>query len=460
MKNLYWQIARYLARHAGFGKRLFAAVFPTFILLSPLQAAPLEELYREGLQALSAGQPSRARELFARVIELDSSQPGPWLDFAIAARAEGDLGLADDVLQMLLSRFVIPQHLVPVVERLRAEIDQAMTVARASLDQRWRLRTRLSTAVGSDSNANGGLTINSLALTFPEGSFLFPINPSLKRRADEFFVFNFLFSAQRYWEGGLIEPFLRARTRENFSVRDFNTSEVAAGLIWTIPGESAGAAQGVASFSRVSLTQQNIRLGGRGLLDSTQISAEHQWSGRTCGPAVGLQLDDRSFLAQRNLDSRVFWGLGRWVCESSGGRHSRRLQVQGRVGHERAKEPLDYLSGSGRTGGNTDHIEVGFLYLQAVPSWLGSGRLEAEAVFAQARDSDGYSMLLENNERRSINRSSIGVAYSRPISADSRAFLGLGGELNVLWQAFEQRSNLEIFRTQGRQVSIGATFFW
>lgn len=69
-------------------------------------------------------------------------------------------------------------------------------------------------------------------------------------------------------------------------------------------------------------------------------------------------------------------------------------------------------------------------------------------------------MLLENNERRSINRSSLGLAYSRPISADFRAFLGLSGELNVLWQVYDQGSNLEIFRTQGRQVSIGATFFW
>lgn len=460
MKNHFSTIVRCLAPRAGSVKRLIGVILFFQFAAFPLRAATFSDLYDAGVQALQAGQYAKARDLLARAIELNPDQPGAWLDLAIAARSEGDFAFADDVLQIMESRFGVPAHLAALVDRLKSDLRRSIDRA-GHAGNRWGIRSKLSTSVGVDTNANGGLSITELALTFPEGVFVLPISSDLRKRSDQFLTLGYAVTAQRDFGFGTVEPFFRSRLRQNFAVSDFDTQELALGLGWRLPKSQADAPEHlILSSTRLSLASQTIRLGNRSLLDSHQVTAEHQWAGSKCAPAVGTSVDDRHFPVQITLDSRLWSISSKLTCDVAYRGLPGRLQGQVRLGSERARQTFDALNGQGRVGGDTRHSELSILYIQKLPAIAWGGRFEAEAVYTRARDSDGYSVLLENNDRRYIHRSVVSLAYSLPLGPFFMAPRVEETEVSVMWQAFRQRSNLEIFRTDGQQIALGLTAYW
>jgi hypothetical protein len=441
-------------------------IFLVAASLTPLGSVSAASFYEQGLQALDARQFTRARELLALAVQENPDHAGAWLDLALAAFGEGDAALADEILRTLTARFGTPQALAPIMAQLRHEIDARLAPVGLQPDG-WQPRLRVQLAGGVDSNANAGLAASDIALTLPQGSIVLPLNPTLRERSDTFLTGLFALSARRNMPVGVIEPEIQVRARRNQSVTEFNTREVNLGLSWVVPlGEPAlgEARPAIARQMRFQGLSQNLWLGGQALLRSLQVGAEHQWAGRVCGPAAGASLDDRHFPDRDNLDSRLAWASLRLNClfglEDPHGRMSR-ASAYLRNGQEAARTaPSAVQPGVGRTGGDTRHVEAGLAYSRLFPQGWLAGRLDAELVWARAKDSEGYSVLLQNNARREMNRGTLNLAYSIPLKVLHPQFMRDPGELSLSWQAFRQDSNLQLFRANGQQITVGVIFGW
>ena len=453
-------------RCAGCASRL---AFVLAVVLSPFQSslAQASGLYEQGVSALEARDFGRARELLALAVQENPNFAGAWLDLALAAYGEGDAAFADEILRAFTTRFGTPQALATVIAQLRQEIDARLAPADMQPDG-WQPRLRVQLAGGVDSNANAGLAASDIALTLPQGSIILPLNPTLRERADTFVTGLFSLSARRSLPVGVIEPELQVRIRRNHSVTEFNTRELNLGASWVMPlGDVAAAGEArpaIARQARLQALSQNLWLGGQALLRSLQVGAEHQWSGRICGPAAGASLDDRHFPDRDNLDSRLAWASVRLNClfglQDPRGRLSR-ASAYLRSGQEAARTaPSAVQPGVGRTGGDTRHWEGGLAYSRLMPQGWLAGRLDAELVWARAKDTEGYSVLLQNNARREMSRGTLNLAYSIPLKALHPQFMRDPGELSLSWQTFRQDSNLQLFRANGQQIMVGVTLSW
>lgn len=423
--------------------------------------------------ALEARDFARARELLAQAVEQNPSFAGAWLDLALAAYGEGDAAFADEILRALVERFGMPDGLRPLITQLRQEIDARLAPVAMDMSA-WRHRFRLQVLAGYDSNANAGLAASDIALTLPQGQIVLPLNPTLQERSDTFVSTLFGLSSRRELDFGAIEPEVQIRGRRNQSVTEFNTRELNLGLGLVIPlgappaepdaNRGSNGSNATSRQLRLQTLSQNLWLGGQALLRSLQVGAEHQWSGRTCGPAAGVSLDDRHFPDRDNLDSRLAWAGVRLHClfgmHDPGGRLMR-LGAHLRTGREAARTPPSATAvGLGRTGGDTRHLEGGLVVSRLMPGAWVPGRLDAEWLWARAHDTEGYSVLLENNARREMSRNTLGVAYNIRLKALHPMFMRDPGELSIGWQAFWQDSNLQLFRAKGQQLTVGVTLGW
>jgi hypothetical protein len=92
------------------------------------------------------------------------------------------------------------------------------------------------------------------------------------------------------------------------------------------------------------------------------------------------------------------------------------------------------------------------------PGFNGTHRLEAQAQWARASDSQGYSPLLADNAPRRSSRLTAGLAYTvplQPAGVDEDSWLA-----TLAVQGFRQRSNLEVFRVRGEVIQLTVQRSW
>jgi hypothetical protein len=448
-------------RFAGFAKAA-RRLFPGYlsVLAGALawsqacaQTPEAQGWYSQGVEAIAERRYADARVAFTRAVEADPSFAGAWLDLAIAAQAEGDTVQAEEFLTILEARFKLPPPIALGVDNLRRAI-QGQRPQREG----WRLRTVFLGGLGYDNNANTGLTRSDLTLTLPgTGAVLLPLNPSLRPQSDSYTVASLGAEATHEWGKGQVELSTSAKSRVNASLREFDTVEVLMGAGYASSEPVFGGALGLLPGPwRVGFTTQQLRLGGNALLNGVGFSVTHAWKDLPCSPRGGIELDIRHFPVAPNLDSRLAWVSGAASCDvpwtGSGGR----LNFQWRAGWETARG--NFTSDRGRPGDNTRHLELTMSHRWSWPGFNGTHRFEAQAQWARATDSQGYSPLLSDNAPRRSNRLTAGLAYTvplQPAGADEDSWLA-----TLALQGFRQRSNLEVFRVKGEVIQLTVQRSW
>jgi hypothetical protein len=451
-------------RFAGFADaspRLFKRVL---ILLAASAALPAaaqnpqaRDYYQQGVQALTDRQFEQARQALTRAVELDPDFAGAWVDLALATYAAGDIAQAEEFLTILEQRFTLPEPIAQAVAGLRGRI-AAGQAAVAAASRGWAWRTTVQAGGGHDSNANAGLALNDLTLTLPGGGVLLPVSPTLRPQTDRFAVASVSASGLRDQPQGQLELAGSVKARRNAQASDFDTLDLQAAVGWAttrpLPGGGLGGL--LPGPWRAGLAAQHLKLGGSALLNSVVLSGTHVWAGASCNPQATVESDWRTFPVANNLNSRTLWVGASASCPglypARGGRWNALL----RVGQETARSP--FLSSTGRPGGNTRHTELTLTHAWSWQGSAGNHRLEAQAQWARAHDTQGYSPLLANDARREVQRSTASLSYTVPLAPV--AGLDAGWQATLAMQGFRQRSNLELFRLSGRIIQASIQKTW
>lgn len=409
--------------------------------------------YTEGLRALDARRFEEARTLLQRAVEADPSFAGAWLDLAIAANAAGDPVAAEEFLSILEARFSVPVPIARRVADLRAAIERQRQVA----ERIWRWSGSVSAAAGYDTNANAGLAHPDLTLTFPGGPVVLPIADAQRPRQDGYVATSILAEGSRLADGGQFEGAASVRARANGHLRAYDTVDFQAALAFV---GAAPAFRGRIPFAagpwRVGTTVQRLWLGRSTLLQSVSVSALHAWPSVRCTPQAGVEASARHFPVAYNLDSRLLWLSASGTCDNRWAGPGARVTAQLRAGYEAARG--DFTTAGGRPGDDTRHLEATVVQRWAWDSREGTHRLEAQAQWARAADTRGYSPLLANNAARRVDRWTAALSYTLPVP--HTAFWGAGWTASATIQAFRQRSNLELFRLQGEVFQLGMQRSW
>lgn len=443
---------------ASAARRLFTRLPVLAGLLLSLQVGAqtpeAQGWYSQGVTALDERRYSDARAAFLQAITADPTFAGAWLDMAIAAHAEGDTVQAEEFLTILEARFRLPAAIAAGVRGLRQEIDSR----RNPPSPEWRWHTAFQAGAGHDNNANAGLTISDLTLTFPGGGVVLPLTAAQRPRADRYALTSLATDGWRKEGDAQIEAGASIKSRVNGSLREFDTVELQVGVGYasSAPPFSGAMTTVLPGPWRVGATVSQLRLGGNALLNSVAFSALHGWKHLSCGPQAGVEIDFRHFPVASNLDSRLLWLTAGASCPTPALGPDGRLSLQLRTGWEVARS--SYLSSGGRPGDDTRHVEVTLAQKWSWAGKHGRHRLEAQLQWARARDTEGYSPLLADNARRALARTSAAMVYTIPLQDAGPDEDGWTGTLAL--QAFRQRSNIEVFRLDGRVVQFTVQKSW
>jgi len=447
-------------RSAGSAKRPRGFVTAVLFLsgLSGLQPAAAQTpeaqaLYSQGVQALNERRFDDARAALTQAVGADPDFAGAWMDLAVATFGAGDTVQAEEFLNILESRFTLPDPMAQAVAGLRSRMYAQTT---AAFPSPWTWRKSVQVGAGLDSNANGGLALNDLTLTLPGGGVVLPISPSLQPRSDRFATAGVSGQGVRVDGPNQLEFVASLKGRANSRTTDFDTLDLQGGVGWSSSTPLPGVAGKVLPGPwRAGFAVQHLRLAGNALLNSAVLSGLHAWPSIDCAPQASLEIDWRNFPIAANLNSRTTWFGGSAGCPglfpASGGRWNAQL----RIGFESARSA--FLSTNGRPGGDTRHIELTLSHVWNWGDGASSRKLEAQAQWARAQDTEGYSPLLASNARRQVRRSTVGLSYTVPLSilALDRSWTG-----SVALQGFRQASNLEVFRLSGRLAQLSVQKAW
>jgi hypothetical protein len=411
------------------------------------------EWYTQGLSALEAKNYSLARADLMQAVQADPSFAGAWLDLAIATEADGDPVEAEEFLGILEARFAVPPGVEQKVAQLRSRIDRQKAIAARV----WEWSSTFQTGLGIDTNANTGLALSDLTLTFPAGPVVLPISSAQLPRRDSYFASSIATEGSRQAGTGQYDAAGSIRSRVNDHLHDYDTVELQAAVGYT---SSAPAFGGRVPFAtgpwRIGATAQQLRLGGSVLLDSVTFNALHAWTTARCSPQGGAEFGMRHFPVANNLDSHLYWLTGSATCSDPWAGPGASATAQVRLGYESGRG--NFETPQGRPGDDTRHLELTLLQRWAWTGPHGPERVEAQFQWAQAADTRGYSPLLASNATRRLARWTGSLSYTVPLG--EIPVLGSGWMAVATAQAFRQRSNLELFRLNGEILQLSLQRNW
>lgn len=409
--------------------------------------------YAKGLRALEASRYAQARADLLQAVQADPSFAGAWLDLAIATEADGDPVEAEEFLAILEARFDVPPAIEQKVAQLRDRINRHKTLAM----RRWEWSATFQGGAGFDTNANAGLALSDITLTFPGGPIVLPIASTQMPRRDSYVANSVVTEGLRPAEGGQYEAAASIRSRVNDHLHGYDTVEMQGSVGYASAGPAFGGRVPFAAGPwRIGVNVQQLRLGGSALMDAAAVTGLHAWLGVSCTPQAGAEFGMRHFPVAGNLDSHLYWLTGSATCETPWAGPGARATAQVRVGYESGRG--DFETSGGRPGDDTRHLEFTLLQRWAWTGPRGPEKLEAQFQWAQAADTRGYSPLLASNAPRRLSRWTGSLSYTVPLP--DLTLLGSGWMAVATAQAFRQRSNLELFRLKGEVIQLSLQKSW
>jgi hypothetical protein len=390
----------------------------------PLVHASVAERYRLALHHLDQGQPQAARLLLEEIVAERPEFAGAWLDLALAAQQSNDTSAALEHLAYIRQQFLLAPAMAWQIERWQ----QAWQVPSPSVDAPSVWQGEISVDIGYNDNVNGGLSQDQITLSIPGGGHaIMPIAPGYRPRGDAYAQVGI--QAWQRWQldGGSLHPLLRLRSRHMQSEGDYGQLDLQGGLIYqTIPDDRGRAWQ-------ASFLLQHDRLGGTPLIEAQRLVLQRLQSDGRCRLAWGGELE------RRHYPGLPLGGLLAWLdiglaCKAD---EATQLATGLRGGHERARSAQ-------RPGGDNRQIE---LTLQGSRRLPNGSTLDVRWQHSRGWDQEGYSPLLAENAARRLERDFFNLTLRHPLTPD--------WEARLMLELQRQRSNLEIFSQNARQISLG-----
>ncbi|MDP2794805.1 MAG: tetratricopeptide repeat protein [Sulfurisoma sp.] len=397
-------------------------------MAQPVPSAPIRDETETGQAAelMEKGEHAQALLLLERIVLIDPTNAGAWLDMAIASHRLGDHTTSEALLRHVESEFNPSPAIRAVIAHYRDSRGRSPASAPAPpLKPRW--TGELALLAGRETNINWAPGIDSLTLTFGGTPVSLPLAPEYQPRASN----GVQIEARGEGDIPLGEGGLRAlghiewkqsrpAAAPEFGVRQFQTL---AGLRGTWPNTDNGWI--------VLGGQQRVVLGSNTLFQSQRLQGVLERKLLGCRLTGGLEGEARRFPTQPILDSRYRGLLGGLACAGS----DIQVAVNIRLGSD---EP-----DGDRPGGPQRRADLA-LVLQKP---LGNNRhLEFLAATGYARDRDSYSPLFDNIVRQT-RRDILRLEYFHPLSS--------GWELALRGEIQRQQSNLDLFNIRNSSLLAG-----
>ena len=335
--------------------------------------------YLLGVLALENGELSIAEIALERVVLINPSHAGAWLDLAVAKFRQGDVAASRQIIQHIEQNFNPSADLAQELNAVKARFQDA-----ERKQSGW--HGMLSLSYGYDSNANYGLSTDAIALTPLAGApVLIQIDPSHKQQGDSAGQLRAQAVKTFLFENGSESHFLvqtqvkKLSEQTNFDQYDLN-------MVW----------QHIYPLSRnknwylaLTPTARYISLGGQSFGEVFTGSAGV--FNKLSGCDIGLSLDFEKRLYERSVfaSATIPWVAGIAACQSNGYSYG----VSGRYG-------MDYPD-SKRAGGRTEKKELNLFVRKPIGTdWL----LGMQLYVANYSDHQAYSVLIDNGAVRDLIR--------------------------------------------------------
>ncbi|MBC3806258.1 hypothetical protein H8K52_02725 [Undibacterium seohonense] len=358
---------------------------------------------------------------FERVVLIEPNNAGAWLDLAIASLESGSVVSASSYFDYIETNFPPPAPLKKMMQSYRKRIE---LMQRA--DRKWRFST--DAMLGYDSNANSGLQVAVIPVTFGADRVELKLDPKYQARSDQFAQMsaNTQFH-QNYATFGL-DFGLAAKLRQYRIEHNFSSVELSSNLALQRPTDF-----GLAS---ISMTADYNALAAKSLLNSMRVNGSlerNQWGCRYGG---GVELELRRYINLKELNANTTWLQLGGACNVRILPKPTHVALILRAGHDRP-------TGS-RAGGRTVKHD---LIVQVGTSLSANWRLDLSANISNGQDDSGYSALLESNAARYLRRNIYRAQITYPLDTDTDLFLRVDDN--------KIRSNIPLFTQSGKTASFG-----
>ncbi|RZI43629.1 tetratricopeptide repeat protein [Herbaspirillum sp. HC18] len=373
-----------------------------------------------GILALKVGDFPGAVTAFERVVLMQPDNAGAWLDLAIASAETGNLSGATAYFDYIEERFSPPPAVRMIISRYRARL-----AARPEVSP-WQVQ--LDAMFGVDSNANSGLQSSAIPLTFGAERVDLVLDPSFHARADRFVQAGVVAVYRQPLGNSIGEIAMGVRTRDYLHEKNFSTfsANLGAGIHRaTYVGDAAA-----------WLHLENLWLGGNPLMRNVRAVVQLERPYETCRLGLSAEAEWRRYTTQNILDANLIWGQAGVACDWRIAQVPVQTILIGRTG-------FDDPTGD-RAGGETLHNEL----IAQIGMPIAWGALaELSMTWANARDKEGYSPLLEQNAARHLDRRTLRLLVTVPLTSSS--------DVQILAEDNRFKSNLALFQQTGQTLSVG-----
>lgn len=391
-----------------------------------LARASVSERYQRALRHLDQGQPEAARLLLEEIVAEQPEFAGAWLDLALATRQSGDTPAALEHLAYIRQRF----PMAPALARQIEHWQQTWQAPRPAAGSPGAWQGEISIDFGYNDNVNGGLSQDQITLSIPGGGHaIMPIAPGYHPRSDTYAQLGIQTWRRQQFGSGTLYPLLRLRWRHMQTEQDYGQLDLQGGFIYQTAPDNQGRAW------QASLLLQHDRLGGAPLIQGQRLILQRLQSRAQCRIAWGGEIERRHYPGLP-LDGLLTWlDLG-IACKTGA---ATQLAGSLRGGHERALNAR-------RPGGDNRQVELALQGSHRLPN---GSTLDVRWQHTRSQDQEGYSALLAENAPRRLRRNQFSLGLRHPLNINWEARLAL----ELQWQ----RSNLEIFSQNSRQLSLGVS---
>lgn len=358
---------------------------------------------------------------FERVVLIEPNNAGAWLDLAIASLESGNIISASSYFDYIEANFPPPPALQKIILSYRKRIE-----LRQKIDRKWRFTSEA--IAGYDSNANSGLQVAVIPVTFGTDRVELKLDPKYQARGDQFtqFLAGSQFH-QNYPSFGL-DIGMSVKLRNYRAEHNFSSTEFSSSMGFQRPS----------NFGMMSLSasvDHNV-LASKSLLNNMRINGVLERNQSACRYGGGVELELRRYLNLKELNANTAWLQLGGACDLRVWSFPTHAAIILRAGRD---SPTANRAG-GRTNKQDLIIQLGML-LSA--QW----RLNFSLHTSNGQDDSGYSALLENNAPRYLRRNILRAQLSYPVDDDLDLFLRLDDN--------KIRSNIPLFIQSGKTASFG-----
>lgn len=376
-----------------------------------------------GAAQLNTGRLAEAMESLERSLLLDPDNGAALIDYAQALLQDGQLFAAIELNKILLARQDAPPELS---EQLRQRQLYWTSLTR-------RTDWQLDISGGFDDNLNGSPDSETVTLTLSGEPILLKLNENYQATRGPFVNGRLLASHLR----------LSPEHQDNYSaqIRGRFSDDPSSDAV-QLTGRFARALLDRGSPAQFDTGVTHLLFGGESLFSGADFRYQHQLGSLMgCRTYLRGALQHQVWHQQRRLDGFELKASAGTSCNLS-------TRVGQQLGLETSLLHNSALEGN-RLGGDRDGWQI-------TAQWqlrIGGGVLSTQILHTSILDREGFSVLLENNARRSISRTSALMQYREPVS-----WLGGGAFFTANLYHQGQRSNLDLFKTTDTSIEFG--FSW